>query len=125
MNDEKIKILIAEDDPFLSKVVDLKFKKEGFEAIMCGDGNEALAQAKAQKPKVVLMDMIMPNKNGFDALVEFKNDPEVKDIPIIILSNLGQEQDVQKGLKAGAVDYIVKSNISINEVVEKVKKYLV
>lgn len=124
MNEEKNIILIAEDDPFLSKVVDLKFKKELFDVIICGDGNQVLENAKKQKPKIILMDIIMPNMNGFETLVKLKADPELKNIPVIILSNLGQEGDVQKGLKAGAVDYIIKSNISLNEVVEKVKKYL-
>ncbi len=123
--DKKIKILIAEDDKFLVKVLRNKFIRKGFDVIISGNGNETIDKIKFAKPDLVLLDLIMPYKNGFDVLEEVKMDKKCKDIPVIILSNLGQKSDIERGKKLGVVDYLIKSNLSINDVISKVNEVLV
>lgn len=118
------KILIAEDDKFLSKILQTKLTKVGYSLILANDGQEAIDLARSEKPVLVLLDLIMPNKNGFEVLEEAKADPELSQIPIVILSNLGQDEDIKRGMDLGAKDYIVKANISIDKVVEKIDEYL-
>lgn len=116
------KVLIAEDDAFLIKAYAAKLQKEGFEVFLAGNGQEAVDMARQKNPEIILLDMIMPVKTGFDALEDLKNDEELKKIPVVVLSNLGQEEDIDYAKKLGAVDYLVKSNISMKDVVEKIKK---
>ncbi len=120
----KPKILLAEDDKFISLAYQDGFKRAGFEVIVAYDGVDALDKLKSKKPDLILLDVIMPQKNGFEVLEEIKNNPELKNIPVIILSNLGQDTDIQKGRELGAVDYLIKSNFSMNKVIEKIRKYL-
>ncbi len=119
-----IQVLIVEDDPFLSKAYKVKFEHEGIPADFATDGDMALAKARTGKPKVILLDIMLPKKNGFDFLNERKTDAAIKDIPVLILSNLGQEDDIKKGMELGAVDYIVKTSMKIQDVVAKVRTYL-
>ncbi|MCK5510121.1 response regulator [Candidatus Parcubacteria bacterium] len=121
---KKIKILLAEDDKFISKAYQDGLGRAGFEVIAAYDGNEALNKIKSKKPNIILLDLIMPEKNGFEVLEEIKTDNDLKNIPIIILSNLGQASDIQKGRDLGANDYLIKSNFSIKEVIEKMKEYV-
>lgn len=120
----RCKILVAEDDKFLARAYEFKLSRAGCQIIMAANGEEAINKMKAEKPDLVLLDIIMPKKNGFDILLEIKADPELKAIPVIIMSNLGQEGDIKKGLQAGAIDYIVKANTSLEEVVKLIEKYL-
>jgi len=122
MNTTPIKVLVAEDDKFLMKVYETKLSKEGFEFIPASDGAMAISKIESEKPNIILLDLIMPNKNGFEVLETIKANPELKDIPVLILSNLGQESDIEKGIALGAVDFIVKSNMSIQEVVDKIRE---
>lgn len=127
MNNKKnkqIKILLAEDDKFISKAYQDGLGRAGFEVIAAYDGNEALNKIKSKKPNIILLDLIMPEKNGFEVLEEIKTDNDLKNIPIIILSNLGQSSDIQRGRDLGANDYLIKSNFSIKEVIEKMKEYV-
>ncbi len=123
MTDNK-KILVAEDDEFLTKIYQVKLEKEGYVVVKAADGEQTVTLAKSENPRLILLDLIMPKKSGFDALDEIKADPATKDIPIIILSNLGQDEDVKKGLDKGANDYIVKANTTIEEVMEKIGTYM-
>jgi len=118
------KILVAEDDKFLLAAYAAKLKTSGFDAVLASDGEEAVNKTKTEKPDLILLDLVMPKKDGFDVLYDLKNNPETKNIPVIILSNLGQEEDIAKGKKLGAVDYLVKSNIAIKDVVSKIKEIL-
>jgi len=120
----KPKILIAEDDKFISRALCDGLGRAGFEAIPAHDGLEALAKIRSAKPDLILLDIIMPNKNGFEVLSEIKKENEFNKIPIIILSNLGQESDIKQGEELGADDYLIKSNVPMKEVIEKVKKLL-
>ncbi|MEK7550036.1 MAG: response regulator [Patescibacteria group bacterium] len=117
-------VLVVEDDPFYSKVYRTKLEKENISAIVVSNGNDALAQAKKEKPGLMLLDLILPGKDGFGILADFKADPDLKDIKVIILSNLSQEEDVKRIMALGAAEYLVKSNVSIQDVVSKVKAHL-
>jgi DNA-binding response OmpR family regulator len=120
----KIKIVIAEDDKFLAKVLSNKFRRINYEVFIASDGIEAGNKIRTELPDVVLLDLMMPNKNGFEILEEIKAEPQFKNLPIIVLSNLGQKTDIARSKKLGAADYLVKSNLSINAVVDKVKEIL-
>jgi DNA-binding response OmpR family regulator len=124
MNKKKKKILMIEDDRFLRKVYKDKLKREGFEFSEATTGEEGLNKAIFEKPDLILLDLILPRKSGFDLLIELKKNPETEKIPIIVLSNLGQESDIKKGLSLGASDYLVKTEISLSEVVEKIKEQI-
>ena len=127
MTDEAMKtknVLVVEDDKFLSNIHKVKLAKEGFEARHAANGEEALKMAREKKPDLILLDLIMPIKDGFETLKELKADEALKDIKVIILSNLSQEEDRQRTMALGAVDYIIKANVSFREVVEMVKKHL-
>lgn len=122
---KNVKILVVEDDRFLSKVYYTKLTKDGFDVILAVEGDEAIRKVKEEKPDVILLDLILPGKNGFEVLEEIKADDEYSDIPVVIMSNLGQEKDIERGRKLGAVDYLVKTNYSINDVISKIKEYVV
>ncbi len=125
MTDEKkFTILLAEDDKFISRAYTDGLGRVGFNVIPAADGNETIAKARESKPDLILLDLIMPMKNGFEALEELKGDKELKAIPVIVLSNLGQETDIEQARKLGAVDYMIKANFSLQEVIDKIKTYL-
>ncbi len=118
------KILIVEDDSFLRELIVKKITKEGFEIKEAIDGPEALRKAKEERPDLILLDLILPGVDGFTVLSQFKQDAELKDIPVLILSNLGQKEEIKRGLDFGAVDYLVKANFTPSEIIEKIKQYL-
>jgi len=119
------KILIIEDDKFLRELIvrKLSIEKE-FEIVNAVDGESGLKVFKESKPDIVLLDLILPGIDGFEVLTKMKQDPALSPVPVIILSNLGQKDDVEKGMKLGAVDYMVKAHFTPNEIVEKVKQTL-
>lgn len=117
-------VLVVEDDPFYSKIYQTKLAKEKIPCEVVGNGNIALKKAKEQRPALVLLDLIMPEKDGFETLAEFKASAELRDVPIIVLSNLSQEEDVKRVLSLGAAEYLVKADVPIQTVVEKAKHYL-
>jgi len=118
------KILIAEDDKFLHKILQTKLRKEGFEIISAYDGEQTIMKIQETSPDLILLDIVMPKKNGFEVLEEMKILPKVAKIPVFILSNLGQESDIAKAKEFGVKDYLVKANFSINEVIKKIKSKL-
>ena len=120
----KIKVAIVEDEPFLASMYKAKFEMEGFEVLRAADGLEGLEIIKKENPDIVLLDIVMPKMDGFDVLTSLHSDAKVARIPVIILTNLGQRSDIEKGLKLGAVDYIVKANYTPAQVVVKVKEHL-
>ncbi len=120
-----MKILLAEDDKFISRAYKDGFTRAGFDVVLAFDGNEALEKAVTEKPDLILLDLVMPSKNGFEALGELKMDKNLKKIPVIVLSNLGQESDVERAQELGAADYMIKADFSMQEVVGKIKEYIV
>lgn len=122
MADNKIKILLIEDEEMLANMYEVKFKNEGFELEKALDGAEGLEKAKSIKPDFILLDIIMPKMDGFSVLKALKEDQVTKDIPVMLLTNLGQDEDIEKGKELGSVGYLVKANITPSEVVAEVKK---
>lgn len=120
----KTKILIVEDDEFLANIYQTKFEIEGFKVFVAGDGEQGLKFAGTKEPEIILLDVLLPKLDGFAVLEQLKKDSATKDIPVILLTNLGQKEDVQKGLKMGAVDYLIKAHFKPSETVDKVKKVL-
>ena len=117
-------VLIVEDDVFLSGIYQKKFEMEGFKVTMAGDGEIGWQTAKKKKPDIILLDILLPKLDGFAVLEKLKKDGETKNIPVILLTNLGQKDDVEKGIKLGAVDYLIKAHFKPSETVAKVKKAL-
>ncbi len=115
-----MKILIAEDDVFFQKFYSAKLQEKGFEVVVAGDGEEAIQKAKEAKPDLILLDIIMPKKDGFEVLQFLKQDPNANAIPVIVFSSLGQEQDVEKAKALGAIDYINKGFYDIDLLFSKI-----
>jgi len=124
MADKKTKILLIEDEEMLANMYEIKFKNEGFDLEIALDGATGLEKAKANVPDFILLDIIMPKMDGFSVLKALKEDESTKHVPVMLLTNLGQEEDIQKGKELGSVGYLVKANITPAEVVEAVKKKL-
>ncbi|MDP3982259.1 MAG: response regulator [bacterium] len=118
------KILIVEDDKFLRELIVQKLGKEGYDLVEAIDGEDGVAQAKKEVPDLILLDLILPGIDGFEALTQIKADATVSKIPVIILSNLGQKDDIERGLKIGAQDYLIKAHFTPGEIVEKIKGIL-
>ncbi len=123
---EQTKVLIVEDDKFLSELISTKLDKEGFEIELAGDGEDGVKKAESFKPDIILLDIMLPGMDGFEVLEKLQShaDASLKKIPVIILSNFGQESKVEKGLQLGAVDYLVKANFTTGEIVSKIKEVL-
>ena len=122
----KKNILIVEDDQLLRSLCSRKFVDDGFHVETAVDAEDGLKKIASQKPDLVLLDLVLPGMNGFETLQKIKSNPdkEISGIPVIILSNLGQETDIKKGQELGAVDYLIKASTTTNEIVEKVRKIL-
>jgi DNA-binding response OmpR family regulator len=118
------KILIVEDDRFLRELIARKLKNEGYEVLEAIDGEEGLKRIKEEKPDLVLLDLILPGIDGFEVLAKAKEDPDTAQIPVIILSNLGQREEIERGLKLGAIDYLIKAHFTPGEIIEKIKNIL-
>lgn len=118
------KILVVEDDKFLRELIVQKLLREGYTTAEAIDGEEGLRKIKEEKPDIILLDIILPGIDGFEVLKRAKEDEEIKDIPVIILSNLGQQEDIDKGVELGAKDYLVKAEFTPGEIVEKVRAIL-
>lgn len=123
MPDHKI-ILLVEDEPLLANLLKQRLEKEGYAILSAGDGEEALSVLKANRPDLILLDVILPKMSGFELMEQLKNNPAYGSFPIVIISNLGQDTDVQKGKMLGAVGYFVKAKLSIEDLVKRIKSFL-
>ena len=117
-------ILLAEDDRILRKAGEATLKKKGYTVIAAIDGEDALAKAREHKPDLILLDVIMPKLQGFEVLASLKQDSSTRDIPVIMLSNLQEESDIRKAADAGALGYLVKSNVQLDTLTAKVAEVL-
>ena len=118
-------ILVIEDDPFLVKAYQIKFAQEGAAVTAITDGKQAVEYIKAHTPPhIVLLDIMLPGMSGFEILKELRGIATWKDVPVIILTNLGQSQDMDKAKELGAQEYIVKANSRITDIIDRVKHYL-
>lgn len=118
-----MKILIAEDDAFYQKFYTNKLQEIGFEVVLAIDGEDAILKIIDSKPDLILLDIIMPKKDGFEVLATIKNNPVVQKIPVIVFSSLGQEDDVKKAKDLGAVDYVNKSFYDFDLLLSKIHSY--
>lgn len=118
------KILLIEDDKFLRELIAQKLIREGFKVSEAVDGEEGIKKIKSEKPDLILLDLILPGIDGFEVLSRMREEPTLISIPVIILSNLGQREDVERGLKMGAVDYLIKAHFTPGEIIDKVKAAL-
>ncbi len=118
-----IKIVLVEDDEILSKVIKEELEESGFKVYLAMDGEKGLATATDKKPNLVLLDLMLPKMHGFEVLENLKKSPETDKIPVMILTMLGSDDDIKKGLLLGANDYIVKSQHAVGEIVDKVKEF--
>jgi DNA-binding response OmpR family regulator len=118
------KVLIIEDDLSLLKIYTNKLKLNGFEVSMATTGDEGVRKSKVEHPNIILLDLILPGQDGFQVLQQLKNNPETSAIPVIIMSNLAQPSDKQRAADLGAVEYLVKADISLVDMIAKVKQYI-
>jgi len=121
---EKTKILIIEDDKFLLKLYSNKLNLAGFEVFASISGEEGMNKIEVEAPDLIILDLVLPRISGFEILRELKKNPETQDIPVIILTNLAQESDKKRGLELGAKDYVIKTDISVNDLPDLVNKHL-
>jgi two-component system, OmpR family, alkaline phosphatase synthesis response regulator PhoP len=118
------KIFVAEDDKYLASAYRLKLGKAGFEVQVAGDGQELLNLLQTATPDIIILDLIMPVKDGFSTLQELRANPAWEKIPVIVASNLGQKEDLDKARSLGANDFIVKSDLSLEGVIQKINSLL-
>ncbi len=118
------KILIVEDDNFLRKLVVRKLVSEGYDVSEALDGEQGIKKAQTESPDLILLDLILPGVDGFEVLARIKSNKDTSLIPVIILSNLGQKEDIEKGFNLGAVDYLIKAHFTPNEIIEKINVLL-
>jgi CheY-like chemotaxis protein len=124
--DEKIKqrILLVEDDVFIYKAYSVGLTRTGYDVVVAKDGEEAMEMLKKEKFQLVLLDLILARLDGFEVLKKIKEDEALKDIPVIVLSNLSQPQDIQRCKQLGAVDYFVKADMPLFRIIEETKKHI-
>lgn len=116
--------MIIEDDRFLSSLIKARLEKDGFGIVQAFDGEEALELLKKEKPSLFVLDLIMPKVSGFEVLEAISLNPEANKTPVIILSNLAQDSDIEKARRLGATEYFVKIRVSIDDLVNKVESIL-
>jgi CheY-like chemotaxis protein len=117
-------IFVVEDNEFLIKFYRIKLEKEGYSVIFACNGEEAMKKMQTEMPDIILLDLIMPKKCGLEVLAELKKDPKFQNIPVLVLTNLGQGEDMKKAMDAGADDYIVKADTSFEDIISKIEKHL-
>ncbi len=116
------KILLVEDEPTLQKTIGEVLKKENYEVFSALDGKTGLDLVQKEKPDLILLDLILPKMNGFEVLEELKSKEETKNIPVIILTNLERNEDINRALELGATTYLVKANYDLKDVIKKVEQ---
>jgi len=115
-------ILLVEDDPFLVDIYTTKFKEMGFVIEVAQDGNQVMRKITEKKIDLVLLDIVLPHIDGWEILKNIKEDPKLKDLKVVILSNLGQQSEIDKAFSMGAAKYLIKAHYTPSEVVEEIKK---
>lgn len=118
------RILVVEDTELLRRIYEDRLEQDGHEVTTAADGQECLHIVRSQDVDLILLDLIMPKMSGLEALEALKGDPRTHDIPVIILSNLGQDADIQRGLAMGATDYLIKNSARPADVAEKIRQAL-
>lgn len=117
-------ILLTEDDPFIADIYSTSLKNAGFEISLAADGEECLKKLKEKNFDLILLDLLMPKIDGLTVLKHIKEDLKSKDTPVMILTNIGEKENIEKGIQLGAVDYLIKTNFSPEEIIQKIEKLL-
>ncbi|MBI5079526.1 response regulator [Candidatus Wolfebacteria bacterium] len=118
------KILVVEDDQFLASLLKNRLQKEGFDVLLAKDGEEALDILESTQPELVLLDIILPKKSGFEVMEEVRENPKLEKLAIVIISNLGQSEDMIRGQQLGAIEYFVKAKTPLDELIKKIKEII-
>lgn len=118
------KILVIEDDKFLCTIIVQKLKSQSFQIEEAADGGEALKKLETYRPDLILLDLVLPDIDGFQILKKIKDNPDISATPVLILSNLGQEEDIRRGKEMGAKDYLIKAYFTPSEIVTKIREIL-
>jgi len=121
MAEDTKKVMIIEDDKFLSSLLKARLEKESFTVLQAFDGDEALKMLKTEVPSLIILDLIMPKINGFEVLQTISVSPQLDKVPVVILSNLAQDSDIQKAHDLGAKEYFIKVKVSIDDLVGRIK----
>lgn len=116
------KVLVVEDDQLLRGLITKKLIREGFDVKSSMDSQGVFRELANEKPDVILLDLILPGVDGFEILTRIKSEENLKDIPVLISSNLGQQEDIDRVMSLGALDFIVKANFTLDEIVKRVEK---
>jgi|SRR3990167_8311831 len=124
MEKSKKKILVVEDDAMISSMYKTKFEADGFEVFIADNGASGLELAKKEMPDLIMLDVILPQLDGFAVLEQIKKDQAIKNIPVIMLTNLGTSEDKAKGETMGALDYFVKASLTPAQISAKIKEIL-
>lgn len=123
MAENQKKIVLADDEQFIARAYSQGLTKAGYEVHTANDGTTGLEMIKETKPDLILLDLIMPGMTGFEILKAVKSDPVLKDIPVMILSNLSQETDQEEAIKLGATKFLIKSDVSLANVIDNVNEF--
>ena len=118
------KIVLVEDDPLLIDIYATKFKEAGFQVAVVDRGNAAAGVIEKERPDIVVLDIVLPQKDGWDILRSVKLNPKTKDIKVVMLSNLGQKEEIEKGMALGAAGYLIKAHYTPSQVVKEIRKLL-
>lgn len=124
MKREEIKVLVIEDDKFLRELLVSKLKKEGYAALEAVDGEAGMEVAKKEEPHIILLDLVLPGTSGFEILSSLKNQAGTANIPIIVLSNLGSREDIDRALALGAKEFLIKAHHTPQEIIDAIRKVL-
>lgn len=126
MENKKKRIMIIEDDIFVLDIYNLKLSQSGFNVICASNGKEGIQKLQTEKtiPDLILLDIVMPYLNGIEVLTQIKTDERLKNIPVLLLTNLSQKKEISQGMQLGAVDYLIKSHFTPSEVLEKIRSIL-
>ena len=124
MAKKKAKILVVEDEEFLLDLYETKLEESGYEVIKASNGEEGISLARLELPSLILLDILMPKVDGYEMLKSIKSNNKTRTIPVIIFSNLSQKEEIEKGLKLGAKDFIIKTSVTPTELEIKVREYL-
>ncbi|MCX6712316.1 MAG: response regulator [Candidatus Vogelbacteria bacterium] len=121
---EPKKVLIVEDDEFLRSLNAKRLETEGFKVVVAVDGQSAIDSIPKEMPNLIFLDLLLPGIDGFEVLKKIKDDAKTKDIPVVVFSNLGQKEDIEKARNLGATDFLIKANFTLDDVVTKIKEIL-
>ena len=124
MDNANKKILIVEDDEFLRSLASKRLEREGYKVVVAVDGESAIGTVSSEKPDLILLDLLLPGMDGFEVLSKVRSDASQVSIPVVVFSNLGQREDIEKAKKLGATDFLIKANFTLDDVVAKIGSIL-